>query len=655
MAEQIESQSAGALDGQASGEGQLVVFRLANEEFGLNINSVKEIVRLPDITPIPRSPEYVAGICNLRGSVLPVIDTRMRFSMDSGETTDHTRLLVVESNGQHTGLIVDNMREVMRVNSTLLEPPPSVCRGVDKEFLSGVVKMNKGERLIMTLNLEEVIAIETSHGEETAGATAMRDQADGNEEKVEEEQLVSFKIAGEEYAFNIEKVREILKVTEVTEVPNVPDYVKGLFTIRNQLMPVLDLRGLLGITSLIAERQAMIDRGIEDNRAWVDNVRNAIIAGTHSAVTDPRKSSFGKWLDSYNTSSIEIEVVLKKLKRVRGDLFNSVFRLLESRENSRENLKSAFETEVEPHSRMLQDTLAEFRNAVEVFTSEDQRIMVVEADSMSIGYLVDCVDEVIRIPRSVIDETPLLASSSKRELRGVAKLNRGERLIMIMDESALTGRETARVLSDIRRGANSSVGDTAMQEKSLAQQSLGEEQLVTFTINKEEYGIRIMQVQEINRLAEITSVPRAPYFIDGVTNLRGNVVPVINIRELFGLEKREVDDRTRIMIVDIGGTKTGLRVDQVNEVLRLSKQDIERTPSIVTSGSANKYMDGVCKMDDGKRMVMLLDVEKILDEKEFQSMNSLCEEDARGQTLPRARSVADKRKSTKTKEKGIVH
>jgi len=647
MAENSELQNAGVLQGQAADEGQLVVFRLADEEFGININNVKEIVRLPDITPIPRSPDYVAGICNLRGCVLPVIDTRARFSMDSGEKTDHTRLLVVEANGQSTGLIVDDMREVMRVNESLLEPPPSVCRGVEREFLSGVLKMNSGDRLILTLNLEEVIAVEADSGKGNGAekgaeaATARR-----NEETIEEEQLVSFKIADEEYAFKISKVREILKVKEVTEVPNVPDYVKGLFTIRNQLMPVLDLRGLLGISSLVAERQAIIDRGVEEHQAWMENVRNALKSGMHSAVSDFRKAAFGKWLEAYNTSSIEIEAALKRLKRVRADFSDAATRAFEARAASRKENQVDLE-EIESHSRVMLDVLGEFRNAIEVHTSEDQRIMVVDADDMSIGYLVDGVDEVIRIPKSIIDETPLLASSERRELRGVAKLDEGERLIMIMDETALVGRETSRVLSKLNSGAGPIEEDGNMQEESLAQQSMSEEQLVTFTINREEYGIRIMQVQEINRLTEITSVPRAPYFIDGMTNLRGNVIPVINVRELFGLENKEVDDRTRIIIVDIAGNKTGLRVDQVNEVLRLSKHDIENTPSIIRSGKSNRFMDGVCKLDGGKRMVMLLDVEQVLDQSELQSMNSMGESRGMDKALkPRSVPAADKKKAT---------
>ncbi len=642
MPEMENTRGAGAV--QSSGEGQLVVFRLSDEEFGVDINNVKEIVRLPDITPIPRSPGYVAGICNLRGSVLPVIDGRMRFSMNVTEATDHTRLLVVETGGVHTGLIVDNVREVMRITDTHLEPPPAVCRGVEKEFLSGVVKMDEGRRLILTLNLGEVIAIDVgSSGGRAAGAETGTSQI--HQEAAEEEQLVSFKVAGEEYAFDIAKVREILRVTEITEVPNVPEYVRGLFTIRNQLMPVLDLRRLLGIPSLVSERHKVIDAGTERHNSWAESVRHAIESGAHfTGTTDPRKTSFGKWLDEYSTSSIEIETALKGLKRCRAELFDAAHRALETKGTSKEAALSIFDKEAQPLLKAANDSLADLKTVIEAHISEDQRVMVVEADTMNIGYLVDCVDEVIRIPKSIIDPTPSIASSKRKELKGVAKLNSGERLIMIMDESALVSREASRVLSDIQSGATTK--ETNAEAKSLAQQSQAEEQLVTFSINKEEYGVRIMQVQEINRVADITSVPRAPRFVDGVTNLRGNVIPVINIRELFGLENRDIDDRTRIIIVDIGGAKTGLRVDQVNEVLRLLKQDIEKTPSIVTSGGANKYMDGVCKIDNGKRMVVLLDVGRILDDEELQILSEIAQE---GELRDEPKTLAESKKPAKKK------
>jgi purine-binding chemotaxis protein CheW len=151
-----------------------------------------------------------------------------------------------------------------------------------------------------------------------------------------------------------------------------------------------------------------------------------------------------------------------------------------------------------------------------------------------------------------------------------------------------------------------------------------------------------MQVQEINRVSEITHVPRAPHFIDGMTNLRGNVVPVINVRELFGLEEKPADDRTRIIIVDINGSRTGLRVDQVNEVLRLSSQDIEETPAIVTKDISKRLMQGVCKIDSGKRMIVLLNISEILDQKELENLKDVARETLETQGLDQEAYPAEK-------------
>lgn len=604
-------------------ETQCVVFRLLEEEFGVDINSVKEIVRLPDITPIPRSPDYVSGICNLRGNVLPVIDTRTRFGLDPQEATDQTRLLVVEVGGTQISLVVDHVREVMRMKQSLLEPPPAACKGVDREFLSGVVKVNEGRRLVLMLNLEEVVAV--SLGTVRSSATDVVKQArkaEGKGESNEEEQLVTFRVGNDEYAFDIKRVNEILKVMDITAAPNVPDHVLGMFTIRNQLLPLLDMRGLLGLPSLMDERREMLDAAMEEERRWVESLVHALEARTRfTGAQRAADTSLGKWLESYNTSSVEVEILVKRLKRQRGELYSAGRGLLESSGSSASG--TGVRERLTPLLDVVLDTLKELRTTMAEHISEDQRAMVVECGDMTIGYLVDWVDEVLRIPRSVIDPAPAMAASERRELRAVAKLNQGERLIMIMDESALVSREAVQLLTDMQEHTEGGFMAKADTPSALAQDSLDEEQLVTFSIGREEYGVRIMQVQEINRLSDITHVPRAPYFIDGMTNLRGNVIPVVNVRRLFNLEDREADDRTRVIIVDINGHKTGLRVDAVNEVLRLPRQDIDPTPGIVTGEDSGKLMQGVCKLQGGKRMVVLLDVDEILNKSELQNLAAM--------------------------------
>lgn len=600
-----------------SDERQLVVFRLSEEEFGLEIDKVKEIVRLPDLTPVPRAPDYIAGICNLRGNVLPVIDTRVRFSMEARKDTEHTRLLVVETQGGvHSGLIVDSMREVMRLNYARVEAPPAVCKGVDREFLTGVVKMDDGKRLILILNLNEVLFADNetlTDKQHESSSFRKQELGTGKEEKISEEYLVSFWVANDEYAFDISKVREIIKISGMTAIPNVPGYVKGLFTIRNQLMPIIDLRELLGLPSLISERHAMIDKAVKEHQTWADRLLHVLKSGAHFTGTLKAKETvFGKWLENYNTSGTEVEQVVRTLKRARTELFG--YAAAASEADKKERKIALFEENVAPKLLIISDIFSELREVMTRNILEDQRALVIESKNMTIGYLVDRVDEVLRIPKNVIDETPLMARSERKEIKAVARLDQGERLIMIMDESALTSSEASEIVSDMN--IESDAG------KTLAQESMDEEQVVTFTINTEEYAIRIMQVQEINRITDITAVPKAPYCIEGMTNLRGQVIPVLNIRRLFGLEDRKADDQTRIIFCSMDGNKTGILVDQVSEVLRLSRQNIIQTPQIVTSES-NQYMEAICKIDDGKRLAILLDLKKILDKEELKNVTGV--------------------------------
>jgi purine-binding chemotaxis protein CheW len=133
-------------------------------------------------------------------------------------------------------------------------------------------------------------------------------------------------------------------------------------------------------------------------------------------------------------------------------------------------------------------------------------------------------------------------------------------------------------------------------------------QLVTFKLAGEEYATDILKVQEINRMVEITSVPNAPHYVEGVINLRGKVIPVIDLRKKFGLEAKEIDAQSRIMVVDVGKT-VGLIVDSVSEVLRLPADTVEPPPAMALNGGS-EYIRGIGKLDD--RLVILLDVDKLL-------------------------------------------
>lgn len=134
-------------------------------------------------------------------------------------------------------------------------------------------------------------------------------------------------------------------------------------------------------------------------------------------------------------------------------------------------------------------------------------------------------------------------------------------------------------------------------------------QLVSFNIGDEEFGVDILQVQEINRMLEVTRVPNAPEYVDGVINLRGKVIPIIDLRRRFGMPRKEHTKHTRIVVVELGGKVIGFVVDGVREVLRIPRSITEPPPSIAGS-EHDEYITGVGKLDD--RLLILLDLEKAL-------------------------------------------
>lgn len=137
-------------------EEQLVVFELAGESYGVDIGAVNTIIRMQEITEIPRSPEFVEGVINLRGSIIPVIDLRKRFGLPGGEETKASRIVVVEASSQMIGMVVDAVAETLRLPQDAIEPPSPVVTTVDSEYVRGVGKLEN--RLVILLELDKVLS-----------------------------------------------------------------------------------------------------------------------------------------------------------------------------------------------------------------------------------------------------------------------------------------------------------------------------------------------------------------------------------------------------------------------------------------------------------------------------------------------------------------
>ncbi len=149
-------------------EQQLVVFELANESYGINIALVESIIKMQAITQLPQTPAYVKGVTNLRGSVLPVIDLRTRFALDTKEDTRQTRIIIVTMGNIKVGVVVDGVSEVLRVSDELIEPLPPMVNSVNSVFLKGIVRLE--DRLIILLELSKVLNLEEQQSLEALAA-----------------------------------------------------------------------------------------------------------------------------------------------------------------------------------------------------------------------------------------------------------------------------------------------------------------------------------------------------------------------------------------------------------------------------------------------------------------------------------------------------
>jgi len=149
---------------------QLVTFEVANEEFAVDILLVHEINRMMDLTRVPQSPPEVEGVINLRGKIIPVVDLRRRFGFAPTERDEQSRIIVVEVKDRVIGFMVDRVHEVLRIDSGIVDPPPSMISTIDSDFIKGVGKLD--DRLIILLEIERLFGDERLDAIECAVSAA---------------------------------------------------------------------------------------------------------------------------------------------------------------------------------------------------------------------------------------------------------------------------------------------------------------------------------------------------------------------------------------------------------------------------------------------------------------------------------------------------
>jgi len=627
---------------QSSGEIQLISFRVAGEEFGVPIDKVKEILKPAVITPVPRAPAYLLGMMNLRGTIIPVLDLKLRLGRDAYIKTSKTRVLVLSVGGDLSGIVVDEVSEVQRIDTAAIEPPPQVTRGIDKFFLSGIARLNSGRRLIMLLNLMEVLNVEIFKGKKNLADTMTAD-ADVREktvQRVEEEHLAVYCLGDQEFAVDIAKVKEILRVEEITVVPNVPDYVQGIRNVRETVLPIIDLRRLVNMPAMEQAHAQTVEHLQAGHLAWVADLRDTVYNGTpFSKTLDPTECALGKLLEYRKKNDVEFGEMYTKFKPPHDALHSGAGEIQKLMRSDKAAATAYFEGDIQHSLNVL---LKLFQLLEEFFiqrTKKEQRVLIVGIGSTTVGLLVDRVNEVVRLPKNIIDTTPAILSSYGKEIKGVAKLNHGTRLILLMDEGALFSGDQMEALSRIAEESD----DGAAEE-----QEIVERQYVIFSIAGEEFGVTINKVQEIFKPEDLTPVPKSPPFIKGVVNLRGTIIPVVDVKERFGVktgsavkgtsavqqldqaeatnqanQANQAEQVEKILVTIIKETTVGLLVDSVQEVLRIQVNRIEAAPALVLSNVDTAYLEGIAKLDEGRRIILLLDIEEIMSAQEYRKLKHM--------------------------------
>jgi len=493
---------------------QFVTFHVERETYAVPLAEVQEIIRLPEMVEVPLAPRALAGLANLRGSVLPVASLRRLFSLPDRGHDDATRVVVVNRAGGHgsgqeitSGFVVDRMASVITAEAGEIEGADGLTASAEADLLSGVIKRSAG--MVMIIDLSRLLQRSGSGRggggrnpegpAEFGAAAAVRAEGDASDET----QLVSFELAGQEYALPIEHVQEIVQVPEVvSELPNAERHLIGVINLRDRLLPLVSLRTLFGLPA----------------------------------------APLG----------------------------------------------------------------------------EQNRIVVVSLGAASVGIVTDTVKEVLRVARAVVDPLPeLLANGgSLREVESICRLNGGKRLVSILS--------AGRLFDTTQLSGDGAVEEGTMQETrggTEAARADEEEQFVVFRLADEEYGVPIEAVHEIVRVPEqLTHVPRTPAFIEGVVNLRGAVLPVVDQRRRFQLPDAERNDRQRIMVFAIAGVRTGFIVDSVSEVLKIPRSAIVPAPDLAQDD--DNAVERIANLADAKRIILMVNVDRLLSRHEVADLKA---------------------------------
>jgi purine-binding chemotaxis protein CheW len=479
------------------------------------------------------------------------------------------------------------------------------------------------------------------------------------------ESLLIFRIAGETFGLRLATIAEITRLPELARMPLVPRCLLGLANLRGIVLPVISLRILLQLPDLEANEQSrvvvlrgdapvgfLVDRierllrvapdQLQPDEAGAGTIdptlldgvikgaegKNTIkilnpprlLAGQLSQLGVPATGPAGR--PSVTVAGSAATPTQAQVSLLSLSLGQQEYGLPLDRVREIIPLPDHISEMPRPETAVLgvmtlQDRLLPIVSLRALLglpaageRQQRSKIVVVTLGNGAVGVVADATREILRISPDIIDPAPALLTrgEGEAEISSICRVDNGRRLIALLSPDQLFRPDLVRrILAE-----QGTADDPQSQPEASA---MAHEQFIIFRLGKQDYGIPIAAVAEIARPPEeITQLPKAPSFIDGVMNLRGSVVPIINLRRRFDLDATEHATSQRILILSVGGVAAGFLVDSVSEIMKAQIDAIHPAPEV--SQEQMRLISRVINLEADGRLVLLVDPAQLLDQVE---------------------------------------
>ncbi|MBB2899549.1 purine-binding chemotaxis protein CheW [Kineococcus radiotolerans] len=509
-------------------------------------------------------------------------------------------------------------------------------------------------------------------GFEDGAGTAVEGPGQDDETSVAND-FVTFEMAGESYALPMERVQEIIRMPELIRVPLGPSALEGLANLRGRVLPVVSLRTCCGLAGtehdeatrvvvveaagatlgLVVDRVTAVVSVEADQLESAEGVQSTVRSELLAAVL---KGTAGKGAAGRMTTVLDVQHLVRTefadlARKVAGTggAGWSPAAVVEEEDSSGTLELVSFAVDGQEYALPI-DRVQEIVQAPERVTAvpnaaarvlgvmdlrggllpvvslrqvfglevpalqAHNRIVVVtverEGRESLVGVVMDTVREVLRVPAELVGALPHVVSGGgrSREVQSVCRLEDGKRLVSVLSADSLVD---VGALADLDPENAVATRARDEQEDDVSDDRGDDELLVVFRLQGEEYCVAVDAVQEIVRVPEtLIRVPKTLDFVEGLVNLRGAVLPVVDLRTRLGLDRSARDERQRIVVLIIGGVRTGFVVDSVAEVLRVSGAELEDAPEL--SPEQAEVVTRVANLPRQQRMLLVLDPSQLL-------------------------------------------